>query len=120
MPSRKSSKNDLDLFMEEVRAESIAAGPEAEAELDAYLEHFELARQVIELRKSIGWTQKRLAARSGVQQSEISRIERGEGNPTYRTLKAIAKALRLELAFVKPDGIPAVLRIARKSVTTVR
>ncbi len=67
---------DLDSFLEEVRAESRAAGPEVVAGFEAALEHFELARQLIELRKAHGWTQQRLSKRSGVQQSEISRIER--------------------------------------------
>jgi transcriptional regulator with XRE-family HTH domain len=95
---------DLDSFMEEVRAESRAAGPEAVAELDAYSEHFEFARQLLELRKARGWTQKRLADQAGVQQSEISRIERGEGNPTFRTLSALARAFEVRLGFVVPHA----------------
>ena len=91
---------DLDSFMEEVWAESRAAGPEAVAQLEERLELFELARKLFELRRARRWTQQRLAERSGVQQSEISRIERGEGNPTFRTLSALARALEVHLDFV--------------------
>ena len=91
---------DLDKFLAEVRAESTAAGPAAVDEFAAYLRHFELSRQVFELRKAHRWSQLQLAKQSGVQQSEISRIEHGQGNPTYQTLAALAGAMQMQLAFV--------------------
>ncbi len=95
-------------FMDEVWAKTKAEGPKAIEEFDAYFEHFELARMLIELRQQEGWTQRRLAVVSGVQQSEISRIERGEGNPTYRTLAALARALqvRVRLERARPGKKP--------------
>lgn len=42
-------------------------------------------------------TLKQLAAASGVRQSEIDRIEGGQGNPTLETLCALARALGAEL-----------------------
>lgn len=86
--AKTRKRDDLAEFLAEVQAESVAAGDE-EA-FKAYGEHFELARQIIELRLSKGWTQAEWAKRSGVQQSEISRIERGQGNPTYVTLTRLA------------------------------
>lgn len=91
---------DLDAFLGEVRAESKAAGPGAVAELEAYLRHFDLSRQVFELRKAHGWSQLELARQSGVQQSEISRIEHGRGNPTFQTISAIAGAMQMQVTFV--------------------
>src|SRR5260370_20265 len=91
---------DLDAFLAEVHEESNAAGPAAVAEFEAYLRHFELSRQIFELRKAHGWSQLELARQSGVQQSEISRIEHGQGNPTYQTLTAIAGAMQMRLTFV--------------------
>ena len=91
---------DLDAFLAEVREESNAAGPAAVAEFEAYLRHFELSRQIFELRMAHGWSQLELARQSGVQQSEISRIEHGQGNPTYQTLTAIAGAMQMRLTFV--------------------
>jgi len=42
-------------------------------------------------------TQQQLAAASGIRQSEISRIESGHGNPTLKTIGALARALGTEL-----------------------
>jgi DNA-binding XRE family transcriptional regulator len=91
-------KNDLDRFMSAVSRESRSAG-ESDA-LAAYGEHFRLALAVVRLRKKQGWTQQELSKASGVQQSEISRIERGQGNPTYRTLQSLAQTGRMTVAFV--------------------
>ena len=91
-------KNDFDGFMKEVEKESAEAG-QAEA-FAAYGEHFRLALEVIQLRKDQGWTQQQMAKASGVQQSEISRIERGQANPTYRTLTALAHAAKKTVGFV--------------------
>lgn len=103
MPKRK---NDFDEFMKEVAKDSAAAG-ETEA-FEAYGEHFRLALQVIQLRKERNWTQQQLAKASGVQQSEISRIERGQANPTFRTLQQIAQAVKKTLSFVDvAPGTPA-------------
>ncbi len=93
-------RNDLDVFLREVEEESRAAGKQAVRDLEAYGEHFRLARQLIIMRKSHGWTQEQLAKASGVQQSEISRIERGQGNPTYSTLDALARAANMAVALV--------------------
>ncbi len=49
------------------------------------------------LRKRRDLTQRQLAARTGIQQSEISRIEGGRANPTASTLVALARALGGEL-----------------------
>ena len=96
---------DLDAFLGEVREESNAAGLAAVAELEAYLRHFELSRQIFELRKAHGWSQLELARQSGIQQSEISRIEHGQGNPTYQTISAIAGALQMQLTFVPSTAV---------------
>ena len=47
------------------------------------------------LRKKL--TQAELAAEAGMQQSTVSRIENGRGNPSLRTLLAIAGALDVSL-----------------------
>lgn len=51
-------------------------------------------------RRALGLSQRELADRSGVRQADISRIERGAGNPTESTLQRLAEALerRLQLA----------------------
>ena len=46
-------------------------------------------------------TQRQLAAKTGLTQADISRIENGEANPTLQTLKKIADGLgkKLEVRF---------------------
>lgn len=91
-------KNDFDKFMKSLVRESDDTG-EDEA-LATYGEHFRLALEVIRLRKMNKWTQQQFAKKSGVPQSEISRIESGQANPTYRTLQMLAKATRMTVSFV--------------------
>jgi DNA-binding XRE family transcriptional regulator len=108
-------KNEFDEFMKDVEKESAAAGETAAFE--AYGEHFRLAMQVIRLRKERNWTQQQLAKASGVQQSEISRIERGQANPTFRTLQQIAQSVKKTIGFV--DAVPSPRAGARRQATTV-
>ena len=62
---------------------------------------YNIAMQVIELREQHGLTQAELAARCGMNQADISRIERGSTSPTVRTLHRIANALSADLRLVK-------------------
>jgi len=56
---------------------------------------------VVKARKAAGLTQAQLAKKLGMPQSQISRIERNPDRTTVRTLKKIAKALRVDVrAFV--------------------
>jgi XRE family transcriptional regulator, regulator of sulfur utilization len=58
-----------------------------------------LGLQFRDARVACGLSQRALSERSGVRQADISRIERGAGNPTESTLQRLASALekRLEL-----------------------
>jgi ribosome-binding protein aMBF1 (putative translation factor) len=80
-------------FMAEVEREARAEGPEAVAELKYFRERFRLARRFAEARRKRGWTQKKLAQKTGLNQSEISNLESGQANPTYKTLQTLAAAL---------------------------
>ena len=53
--------------------------------------------ELIKARLSKKLSQTGLAAKLGMQQSVISRIENGKGNPSLRTILAIAKALDVNL-----------------------
>jgi ribosome-binding protein aMBF1 (putative translation factor) len=59
----------------------------------------ELGLQFRDARVARGLSQRELSEHSGVRQADISRIERGAGNPTESTLQRLASALekRLEL-----------------------
>ena len=48
-------------------------------------------------RRSLHMTQQQLADASGIRQSEISRIEGGNGNLTLKTIGALAHALGAEI-----------------------
>lgn len=51
------------------------------------------------LRDAHGWKQQDLAARSGIPQATLSRIERGiDNNPTQRTLEKLAGAFEITVA----------------------
>jgi ribosome-binding protein aMBF1 (putative translation factor) len=80
-------------FMAELKREAKAEGPEAVAELKYFRERFRLARRFAEARRKRGWTQRKLADKTGLNQSEISTLENGQANPTYKTLHTLAAAL---------------------------
>ncbi len=94
---------DFDKLMEEIEQEARRAGPKARAGYAAAGATHRLARQVFDLRKAAGLTQRQLAANSGVQQADISRIEAGDANPTLATIAALAYALGAEVA-LEPSG----------------
>lgn len=56
-----------------------------------------LANNILRLRLARGWSQAELAQRVGTKQSNISKIESGFGNPTYKFLCKIAEAFDEEL-----------------------
>ena len=62
------------------------------------------AKAVASARAEEGISQKQLAALSGIDQSDISKIERGIANPSVVTLERIAKALgrKLSISFDVP------------------
>ena len=75
---------------QEVRAEYHALEPE-----------FAIIQAMIDARKSKGMTQKQLADATGINQADISRLERGNANPSLRTLQRLAAGMgmRLKLEF---------------------
>lgn len=51
----------------------------------------------INARKFSGLTQKQLSIKTGIDQSDISKIENGNANPSIRTLKRLADAMSMKL-----------------------
>lgn len=74
--------------------------PEQQGRLEAFRAQYRRANQLLDLRNARGLTQTELARRSGVPQSEISRLEHGSGNPTEKTLTALATELGAEWQLV--------------------
>lgn len=56
-----------------------------------------LAYHLLQARESADITQKELSERTGIYQADISKIERGIGNPSLSTLKRLADGLGMEL-----------------------
>ncbi len=71
--------------------------PEFHAEYAAGRQEFELARALVAARLAANMTQKELAEKSGVRQSNISRIENGSCSPTVATLQALADGMGKQL-----------------------
>ena len=55
--------------------------------------HIRLAQLVLTMRDKIGLTQKELGQKAGMTQADVSRIERGEGNPSLDTITRLAATL---------------------------
>ena len=58
----------------------------------------QVAASVSEARAKAGISQKELAELTGIDQSDISKIERGKANPSIATLGRIAAALEMKLS----------------------
>jgi XRE family transcriptional regulator, regulator of sulfur utilization len=96
----------FDDFMRGLKEEAVAAGPSAVAQLRQLEQRFGLASDLIVMRRAKAITQSQLAVLTGVHQSEISRIERGVGNPTAQTLARLGSALGARLTFVPDSALP--------------
>lgn len=71
--------------------------PEFAREWKRITPEYEIVRQIIEARAEQNLTQKQLADRIGMKQSNISRLESGEYNPSLDFLKKVAAGLGKEL-----------------------
>lgn len=69
-------------------------------EYEALEPEFTVKQALIDARTGEGLTQKELAARSGIAQGDISKLENGTANPSVKTLQRLAaamgKTLRIE------------------------
>ncbi|TYZ19018.1 helix-turn-helix domain-containing protein [Selenomonas ruminis] len=57
----------------------------------------DIIRAIVKVRKEQHITQAELAARTGINQGDISRLERGTRNPSLNMLKKLAGGLGLQL-----------------------
>jgi DNA-binding XRE family transcriptional regulator len=72
-------------------------------ELEAARARFKMGTKVLRQRLAAGLTQQQLADVSGVAQGDISKIERGQSNPTTETLDALARPLGVSLELVPSE-----------------
>jgi transcriptional regulator with XRE-family HTH domain len=57
-----------------------------------------LGARIVRLRKGKGWSQIELARSAKMDQGLLSRLEDGIGNPSLKTIAAIAKALDVSVS----------------------
>ena len=81
---------------EELR-DKLLQDEEIRAEYEALRPQYELIAQVIKSRTKQGITQEELAKRAGTKQSNISRFEGGNYNPSLEFMQKLAQGLGKEL-----------------------
>ena len=74
------------------------------AEYEALAPEFAIIQAMIDARKAKGMTQKQLAEATGINQADISKLERGNANPSLRTLQRLAAGMGMQL---KLEFVPA-------------
>lgn len=79
--------DDLDIETETIYEDGVAI------EDISYCCNIEAANAVLAARAKAGISQKELSLLTGIDQSDISKIERGIANPSIKTLERIATAL---------------------------
>ena len=89
-------------------------------EFNALQPEYEIIRKLIETRIEYGLTQKELAKKCGIKQSNISRLESGKSNPTIKFLQKIAKAMDTDLfiEFRKKVYSSESVAIQKETITT--
>ena len=71
--------------------------PEFRKEYEALQPEHAVVQAMIDARKASGLTQKELSERTGIAQGDISRIEKGNANPSMRTLQRLADGMDMIL-----------------------
>ena len=71
--------------------------PEVRQEYNALSEEFEMIDKLLQIRSAAGLTQDEVARRMGTQKSNVCRLEKGNGNPSWNTLKKYAHACGFEV-----------------------
>lgn len=85
-------KTNFDLYLEkQLENEEFRKAYEA-------LQPDHIIRQaILDSRRLMGMTQKSLSKRTGISQGDISKLEKGIGNPSIKTLKRLAEGMEMTL-----------------------
>ena len=96
----EKGSNDMTKF-DDFLAEQLQ-DEEVKKEYDALEPEFAVVQEIINARKLKGLTQKELSQKTGIAQSDISKLEKGNGNPSIKTLQRLANAMnkKLKIEFV--------------------
>ena len=71
--------------------------PSFKAEWDTLQPELTIAQAMIDARKESGLTQKQLSERTGIAQADISKLERGNANPSLLTLQRLAAGMGMNV-----------------------
>ena len=83
--------------------------PDFKKEWDDIQPEMDAIRAMIDARIEQNLTQKELAARTGIDQADISKLENGTRNPSLKLLKKLASGLGMQL---KIEFVP--MQVSRK------
>ncbi len=86
---------------EEIKAQ-LLQNDDVKREYELLEPEYQVTRAIIQARKTQNLTQQDLAERTGIDRSDISKLENGSANPSLRTLKRLADGLgmKLKISFV--------------------
>ena len=73
----------------------------------------DIIRAIIDARISQNMTQKELSERTGINQTEISRLENGSRNPSIKLLQRLAEGMGMTLKLVFTPKEPQNLKLAK-------
>lgn len=93
--------------------------PETREAYESRKPAYELASKLIQLRNSLGLTQRQIATKARMTQPEIARLESGGADPNWDTLRRVLSALgaSLEIKARGPDG--KLVRVTLEPAATV-
>ena len=80
-----------DMLLEQLEDE------EFRKEYEAIQPELDVIRAIVDARASLNMTQKDLAMRTGIDQSDISKLEKGTRNPSVKLLKRLADGMNMDL-----------------------
>ena len=70
---------------------------EVKTEYERLEPEYQVIRAIVAARQEQHLTQQELADRTGIDRSDISKLENGSANPSLRTLKRLADGLGMQL-----------------------
>ena len=71
--------------------------PEVKKEYDALEAEYSIKQAIIDARNTVNMSQQELSQRTGIAQSDISKLENGNANPSIKTLRRLAEGLGMKL-----------------------
>lgn len=96
------------ITLDEFIAEQERTDPEFAAAAEEFQPEIALMNALAEARRKQNLTQQELSERSGIAQTEISRIEKGTRNPSIKVLQKLAKGMDmyLQVRFIPKEDSP--------------